>query len=415
MSALLYSIVQKDTLISMINTFSDCIGLPVQVIDENGQILYKHGIDNEFCHCFQKYLPEDDRCEQFHITASKWAISYGGTYIFSCHADLNHIAFPLLTKSTFLGSILVGPFLMEESHSILISNIVNRYGMPIDDSLNLYDKISRVPQITASHANQISNLLYYLFYNLITESKDMLRKNNQTLIQQSKINESIQKYKIIEPHTSGYPYEIEKELITKVKIGNSKEAKSLLNNLLGYILLSEGNRLEIVKNRAVELCSILSREAVESGTPADNILKINNRFLEDIQCATSMNNLCYTLQQITEQYSDNIFKNNQAKNPQLIKKALIYIADHYNRPLTLNEVAEYVHLNPSYFSKLFKSSTGNSFKEHLNAVRIEESKRLLENTDYSIIDISVAVGFDDQSYFSKVFKKHTGMTPKQYR
>ena len=48
-------------------------------------------------------------------------------------------------------------------------------------------------------------------------------------------------------------------------------------------------------------------------------------------------------------------------------------------------------------------------------VRVEESKRLLSNTEYSIIDIAVACGFDDQSYFSKVFKKYTGMSPKQYR
>lgn len=48
-------------------------------------------------------------------------------------------------------------------------------------------------------------------------------------------------------------------------------------------------------------------------------------------------------------------------------------------------------------------------------VRIEESKRLLINPEYSIIDVAMAVGFMDQSYFSKVFKKYTGLTPKQYR
>ena len=64
---------------------------------------------------------------------------------------------------------------------------------------------------------------------------------------------------------------------------------------------------------------------------------------------------------------------------------------------------------------LFKKSTGSSFKEYLNMVRIEESKRLLSNTDFSIIDIAIAVGFEDQSYFSKVFKKFTGLTPKQFR
>ena len=64
----------------------------------------------------------------------------------------------------------------------------------------------------------------------------------------------------------------------------------------------------------------------------------------------------------------------------------------------------HVHLNPAYFSSLFKQATGSSFKEYLNMVRNEESKRLLINTDYSIIDIALATGFEDQSYFSKVFK-----------
>ena len=82
---------------------------------------------------------------------------------------------------------------------------------------------------------------------------------------------------------------------------------------------------------------------------------------------------------------------------------------------TLEEVADAVHLHPAYFSSIFKQCNGSSFKEYLNMVRVEESKRLLSNTEYSIIDIAVACGFDDQSYFSKVFKKYTGMSPKQYR
>ena len=110
-----------------------------------------------------------------------------------------------------------------------------------------------------------------------------------------------------------------------------------------------------------------------------------------------------------------MFNYTPSKNNEIIKKAIGYIYEHFNTPLTLEETAASVHLHPSYFSSLFKQSTGSSFKEYLNMVRIEESKRLLSNTDYSIIDVAVAVGFEDQSYFSKVFKKYTGLTPKQYR
>ena len=83
--------------------------------------------------------------------------------------------------------------------------------------------------------------------------------------------------------------------------------------------------------------------------------------------------------------------------------------------MTLESVAAHVHLNPSYFSTMFRQATGSTFKEYLSMVRVEESKRLLANTDYSLIDIAVATGFQDQSYFSKVFKRYTGLTPGQYR
>ena len=92
-----------------------------------------------------------------------------------------------------------------------------------------------------------------------------------------------------------------------------------------------------------------------------------------------------------------------------------FISQHFNDSLNLNTVANHVHLHPAYFSSIFKQSTGSTFKEYLNMVRIEESKRLLSNTNISIIEIAIATGFEDQSYFTKVFKKYTGITPKQYR
>ncbi|MEF9839388.1 MAG: PocR ligand-binding domain-containing protein [Lachnospiraceae bacterium] len=415
MQPLLYSFVDKETLDSMVDTFYSCMHLPIQIIEEHGEFLAASGSMEEFCHCFQKYLSEDDTCEKMHIRASKRAITLGEPYIFSCHANLNHIVFPLISKHTFLGSVLVGPFLMDAPDSILLSDISKRYCIPTDETLDLYDELKDVPIVLPAMVNHISRLLFFLFANLISDSKEELKNNNKKLLQQSRINESIQRYKEIDANTDSYPYEQEKELITKVKTGNVNEANAVLNNLLGYVLFSKGNSLEIVKARALELCSLLSRAAIESGAPTDNILKLSNHFLKNIQQISTMDMLCYKLQEIVETFTESMFNSKPSKNNELIKKAMIYISQHFNTPLTLEDVASQVHLHPSYFSTMFKQSTGSTFKEYLNMVRIEESKRLLSNTDFSIIDIAVAIGFEDQSYFSKVFKKYTGLTPKQFR
>ena len=79
------------------------------------------------------------------------------------------------------------------------------------------------------------------------------------------------------------------------------------------------------------------------------------------------------------------------------------------------EVARTIGLSEGHFSRLFKTHMGISFREHLCRVRVEESKRLLRATDYTLNDIAIAVGFPDQSYYCKVFKRITGMSPGQYR
>jgi len=415
MESLLFTIVKKDVLKSMVNTFYACMGIPIQVIDDKGEFLAESGAMTSFCARFQKYLPANDSCRLLHTKASKRTIDFGGPYVFACHAGLNHIVLPLTSQNAFLGAVLVGPFCMEAPDAILFSNLAKKYKIPVDQVLELHDDSDSIPLVEPEKVRHISDLLYYLFADVIDEGKKELRQNNERLLQQSRINESIQRYKEEPPSANTYPYELEKDLVSKVKLGDSASANAILNDLLGYVFFSEGSSLSTVKSRAIELCSVLSRAAIEGGGSADSILKLNNQFLQNLQSIRTFDSLCFELKEIADTFAESCFKDIPSKNSELIHKAIAYIAEHFQENIRLEDVAGLVHLHPSYFSSVFKESTGSSFKEYLNLVRIEESKRLLINTDYSIIDIAIATGFEDQSYFSKVFKKYTGLTPKQYR
>ncbi len=412
----LYAFVEKNQLREMLCTFEACIGLPVQIIDQEGNILESVGNAPKFCREFSRFFPKGETCEGIHTAAGKRAVEMGESYLFSCHTNLNHIVFPLISQNCFLGSVLVGPFLLEEPDPEFMVDIDSRYHLPTHSLLELYHELEDLPVIQPGKAGQISKLLHYLFSNLITDTRQQYIINQGKLHQQSRINESIQRYKILETSQKpGYPFEKEKDLITKVKTGNVQEAKGILNDLLGYVLFSEGNSLDVVKSRAMELCSLLSRAAIEGGAATDNILKINNQFLKSMQQINSLDDLCFKLQETVEVFTDSMFNNIPVKNQEVVRRAIGYISKNYAANMTLEDVANHVHLNPAYFSTVFKQSCGSSFKEYLNMVRIEESKRLLANTDYSVIDIAIASGFEDQSYFSKVFKKYTGLTPKQYQ
>lgn len=416
MQPILYSIIEKRKLRELLETFYQCINLPIQVLDETGEILDAFGDSHNYCKIFKHFLPKGESCTKLHSNASKLAMSLGETYIFSCHSNLNHIVFPLTNNNVLLGSILAGPFLMGEPDSLLLSDIGEKYSIPTAPLLEMYEEAGSLPVFEPSKVTYISRMLYYMCSGLVTDSRAQFNLNHNKLYQQSKINESIQMYKA-SPQVNNrvYPYEKEKALITKLKTGDTEQAKALLNDLLGYVFFAEGNNLEVVKSRALELSSLLSRAAIEGGATSDSVLKVNNQFLMSLQNITNLDDLCYKLQETIDVFTDCMFNYIPSKGNEITKKAIRYISQNFSRNLTLDEVADHVHLNSAYFSTLFKQSTGSSFKEYLNMVRIEESKRLLSNTDYSIIDISLATGFEDQSYFSKVFKKYTGLTPKQYR
>lgn len=416
MQPILYSIIEKRKLRELLETFYQCINLPIQVLDETGEVLDSFGDCHNYCKIFKHFLPKGESCTKLHSNASKLAMSLGETYIFSCHSNLNHIVFPLTNNNVLLGSILAGPFLMDEPDSLLLSDIGEKYSIPTAPLLEMYEEAGSLPVFEPAKVTYISRLLYYMCSGLVTDSRAQFNLNHNKLYQQSKINESIQMYKASpQVNSRVYPYEKEKALITKLKTGDTEQAKALLNDLLGYVFFAEGNNFEVVKSRALELSSLLSRAAIEGGATSDSVLKVNNQFLMSLQNITDLDDLCYKLQETIDVFTDCMFNYIPSKGNEITKKAIRYISQNFSRNLTLDEVADHVHLNPAYFSTLFKQSTGSSFKEYLNMVRIEESKRLLSNTDYSIIDISLATGFEDQSYFSKVFKKYTGLTPKQYR
>lgn len=98
-----------------------------------------------------------------------------------------------------------------------------------------------------------------------------------------------------------------------------------------------------------------------------------------------------------------------------IEMAKAYIEQHYMEPLTLNSVADYIELNASYFSNLFKKETELNFSEYLLEVRMNQAKKLLLNPTIKIYEIGNMIGYEDAISFGRAFKKKVGMSPKEYR
>lgn len=103
------------------------------------------------------------------------------------------------------------------------------------------------------------------------------------------------------------------------------------------------------------------------------------------------------------------------ENKQKIRQAVLYVQQHFQEPLNMAVVSNHVSMNYSLFSLLFKQYTGTNFVTYLQNLRVNETKRLLETTDWRVNEIGRRAGFSDEKHFLKVFKAATGFSPTEYR
>lgn len=98
-----------------------------------------------------------------------------------------------------------------------------------------------------------------------------------------------------------------------------------------------------------------------------------------------------------------------------IEKVMKWIEEHFNEQFHLNELADEVHLSPSYLSRLFRKYTGSTLMEYISKRRLEEACLLLRTSHCTIGQVAQTSGFADTAYFCRSFKKRYGATPLQYR
>ena len=119
---------------------------------------------------------------------------------------------------------------------------------------------------------------------------------------------------------------------------------------------------------------------------------------------------------LCKQFMNQIDKKSKDDQGNLVGRASNYIYINYsNKDLDVQSICDYLHISPSYFSRLFKSEKKETIIEFLTRIRMEKSKELLKKTSMKVFEISEAVGYEDTHYFSYNFKKHIGITPTEYR
>ena len=193
-----------------------------------------------------------------------------------------------------------------------------------------------------------------------------------------------------------------------------------------YCLDVEIKELESCESETGELVKILTETECRPFKDTQNVIKLfeqalQEAFYRNIGFYGSIKNIVYLIlirsaramgsSQEEERKVEHLYKDNDFRLIQIER----FIEDNIAVNITADDVARYMCLSNKQTGRIIKEKTGIGTKELIHRLKLEKAKVLLEDTEFSLKNISLMLGFENEIYFNQFFKRKAGITPGSYR
>jgi two-component system, response regulator YesN len=410
----------------ILESFQEAMKLQVSLFPLNGKggVNSISGHSHPFCRIIRSCSAGRENCLRDINRAIQISIKTGDPYIFQCHTDMIEFTAPLLDGGKNLTAFVCGPILLRHMNPFLEQSILTKAKRLSLDEASLMRILPEIPVFSERRVQAAADLLFMMANYFSKVDSASQQKQHQITQQQALLAEGLLLSKRREPsdatHTLSHLQSRsdiykERELVDLIKMGDRKKARGLLDELLGTTLFRSHEHIGVLKARALEIIFIIARAAVEAGANLEEILGFKYQYIQNLSKDDSQETLYYFLRKAFDQLFECIYQNRNIRHTGVFAKAKEFIWGNYNQEISLKKIAEAVKISPFYLSHLFRKEMGISFSEYLTSVRISIAKKLLKQTELSIIEICLEVGYQDPSHFAKIFRKKEGVRPTEYR
>lgn len=382
-------------------------GISVSLLDGNHQKTYSFGVNANVDELFEDIF-DDFKSYVDGILA----VDSNIVYTYSTRYELSYITALLTHDNIYHGALLIGPVLLNETSEHLINEIIQKGNISLSTRRTLKDLYHQMPIVHTPRNHYIYKMVASLIASPFSnELAATTYDSNQSLDAIDRIDTSQQS------ELANHNYSFELLFMTKVASGDVDKVVELYNEHLKtqYFTRLAPEQLRSAKNNAIVLSTLLARAAINGGVESDKALTLGDIYVNKIESVSHFEDLMKLTERMIIKFTNSVLQLSSINHVSVIKNASKYVHLHLSEVIRLNDVADYVNLSPNYFSSLFKREMNISFADYVNQTRIKESQFLLETTNYTILDIAIAVGYNNQNYFTTIFRKFTDITPKQYR
>ncbi|MEN6438877.1 MAG: helix-turn-helix domain-containing protein [Syntrophobacter sp.] len=417
----------ENLLSRILDSYREAMKLEVRLfeIDDKEGIHSIEGEGHPFCQEVRRCAEGRFNCLREINRAVAISMKMGEPYIFQCHAAVVEFVAAVGNVGNNTAAFVCGPILLRHPEPYILHHVLDRTaGLPLDRDL-LMKYLPKIPVYSERRVQAAADLLfltanYFSKIDLLTRHRQIEISRQQSLLAEELFLSKMSKLESGEmpptpPDRPSEEFNREKELIDLIKIGDRKRAKALVDQWLGPALFRSREHLGILKARALEIVFVIARAAVEAGANLEEILGFKYQCIQNLSNDDSEESLYYFLIKAFDQLFECIYQNRNIQHTAVFTRAKEFLWKNYNQDISLKKLADAVGMSPYYLSHLFRKEMGASFLEYLTSVRISIARSLLKQTDMSIMDICLEVGYQDPSHFAKIFRKKEGIHPTEYR
>ncbi|MFD0620714.1 helix-turn-helix domain-containing protein [Paenibacillus sp. GCM10027629] len=211
-----------------------------------------------------------------------------------------------------------------------------------------------------------------------------------------------------------YPVELELQLLKAIKQGNGGAVQNIIRDTMEHIVTKQMS-LEAVEFFCFNIVNTMMKAMMELNIETDQGIEqlLENMYIPRFETIEELesfiNDFCCNV-------CDHIVHKKESKNFVLLERIKVYINDNFrDSTIDLNRIADTFGISGSYATRFFKDHTDCSIMRYIDQLRMDESKKLIGSTEWTLKEIMLEVGYVDSTNFIRKFKKIEGITPMEYR
>ncbi|MDO7905522.1 helix-turn-helix domain-containing protein [Paenibacillus sp. JX-17] len=312
----------------------------------------------------------------------------------------------LQNGSDFLGHVMMGPVRLLEANN------------ESDGEAAVQNRSASTSVVGKTSLLQAGMLIHYSIYRQQLDIADVHLQNMRTEM----IHTDEQLIRSLAVSRQNFDlhhnYRYEKQMLQFIREGHEHEMlhwAEVQRREAKYGTLSRKSPLRNQKNLGICGITLYTRAAIEGGMEEETAFTLSDLYIQQIEEQTTSGEVQKLLDHAMMDFTRRVRENRELPFSKPVVECRRYIFSHIYDDLSLQKLGEATGLHPGYLSRRFKKEVGTGLTDYIRQERVEEAKRLLRLSDYSLSDICSLLNFNDQSYFTKAFKKVTGITPGQYR